>query len=116
MLKQERKVLHLIKKHFGFSELIFLDSENSKLVCDKTVVSYKNGNMPLIIHSLSAQGYLKLHKHPTDIYFCLTYEGYYRFKILMDNFKISFFTKWIPGFISGVASAFAVEWLIRNCL
>ncbi len=116
MLKQERKALRLIKKYFGFSNLIFLDSENHQFVCNNLKVAYENENTSQIIKSLEAQGYLEIHSHPTDLYFCLTYEGYNRFKLLMDSFKISFYTKWLSGFISGVATAVAAEWLISNFL
>ena len=116
MLKQERKILHLIKKHFGFSDLIFFDSENHQFICNDLKITYENENSPQIIKSLATQGYLEIHSHPTDFYFCLTYEGYNRFKLLMDSFKISFLTKWVPGFISGVVSAVAEEWLISNFL
>lgn len=116
MIKQERKALRLIKKHFGFSEIIFLDPDKKKFLCDKIEVSYKNEDIPLIIRSLANQGYLKLSNHPTSIYFGLTYEGYNRFKFLMDSFKIAFLTKWLPGFISGVVTTVVTEWLIRSIL
>lgn len=116
MLRQERKTLHLIKKNFGFSEMIFVDHENQYLINDGLKVSYSNDDMPYIIRALADQGYLKIHNHPTNLYFCMTYEGYNRFKLLMDGFKISFITRWIPGFISGAAAAFVAEWLVRSVL
>jgi len=116
MIKSERKTLRLIKKKFGLDKLIFLDTCNHIFISDDIKVSYRYKNMRHIIQSLSKSGYLELSNHPTDIYFSLTYEGYYRFCLLMDSLKNAFITKWIPGFISGVATAVAVEWLISNFL
>lgn len=113
MLRQERKTLRLIKKKFGFDRIIFLDSGNSQFVSDEIQVTYRYKNMPHIINALANAGFLTLSNHPTFIYFSLTYEGYYRSQLLMNGFISSFFQKWIPGFISGVAVAFVAEWLIH---
>lgn len=116
MIKKERKALRLIKKHFGHSEMVFLDQDNRLLISNDTSVPFPYDDMCGIIHSLSNEGILSLHDHPTETYFSLTYEGYHRFEILADNFKIAFFTRWIPGFISGVATSFLVELLIQLLL
>lgn len=115
MLKSERKTINTIKKSFGY-ELVYVDTEKNLFISNGIQVPYKYKDMPYIIRSLSDQGYIILSNHPTDIYFSLTYEGYNRFKLLADSFKTSFFTKWIPGFISGVATAIATELLLNNFL
>lgn len=115
MLRSERKTINSIKKHFGY-ELVYLDVENNLFISNEIKIPYKYKDMPYIIRSLSDQGYIMLSNHPTDIYFSLTYEGYNRFKFMMDSFKTSFFTKWIPGFISGVVTAIATELLLNYSL
>ncbi|MCM1026495.1 MAG: hypothetical protein NC432_08650 [Roseburia sp.] len=116
MLKQERKLLNLIRKNFNLDSLIYFDEENNCLCEDNITVALKSDESAHIIRFLADQGYLELADHPLQIYFTLTYEGYHRYRILMDNIRIFFFTKWIPGFISGILSALAIEWLIRSFL
>ncbi len=116
MIKCERKTLETIKKNFDLDRIIYLDTERNLFIANEIQISYKDKSMPYIIKSLANQGYLSLHNHPVDIYFSLSYEGYNRFKFQIDSFKRSFLTKWIPGFISGVVTAFVAELLIYSFL
>ena len=113
MLRRERKTLNRIKKNFKLDSIIYLDTDNQFFMSNNTKVPYRYADMYYIIRSLSQAGYLQLSNHPTDTYFSLTYDGYNRFRYQLDAFRISFFAKWLPGFISGTISTLLVEWLIR---
>lgn len=112
MIKKERKTLHLIKKHFAFSEMVLLDTDHCVMISDDVSIPFPYNDMDGIIRSLAKKDLLVLSDHPLQTYFSLTYEGYNRFLILADNFRTSFFTKWIPGFISGVITAVVAELII----
>ncbi len=116
MIKKERKTLHLIKKHFGLSDPVLLDPDNRLMISGEISVPFPYDDMDGIIHSLANKDFLALSDHPLQTYFSLTYEGYNRFKILADNFRISFFTKWVPGFVSGILTAIAAELILRLIL
>lgn len=116
MINRERKTLNLIRKNFALDSIIFLDCDKHVFQCDDIEVPYHYKDMPYIIRSLSQSGLLLLSDHTCDTYFSITYDGCYLRQQMLDNFRISFLTKWIPGFISGVATTLVTELLLRYFL
>lgn len=116
MINRERKTLNLIRKKFSLDEVIFLDCDKHVFRCDGIEVPYRYEDMPHIIRSLSESGLLLLSDNPCDTYFSITYDGCYLRQQMLDNLRIAFLTKWIPGFISGVATTLVVELLLRYLL
>lgn len=100
MIKCERKTLKTLRKKFNYDDIVYV--EGNQLISDNITLSLPYDDLEHIIRSLSVQGYLTLHQHPLDTYFSISYEGIHKLEKDIDNFKLSFFTKWLPGFISGI--------------
>lgn len=112
MLKRELKLLDLIIKNFKVGEIIFFDSSCNSLKHNQVTVPLHDSYAPSIISKLAECDFLSLSNHPNELYFSLTYDGLTRRQRLVSNFIHNFLTRYIPGFISGVAATVLSQYLL----